>query len=538
MPAADQSDDAPVEVKRCAECGARFGIDARFCPFDGAGLAVALWTRSGDPRASVVVDGRYEILEALGEGGMGTVYAVRHVTLDRRLAMKVLRRDLLADAELAARFLREAKATAAIDHPSVVAISDFGAMEDGSPYFVMELLEGETLAARLRARGPLPPASAARLAARIADALAAAHAVNVVHRDLKPENVFLVGARRETAPEEDVRVVDFGAATIVGASKLTRPGIVFGTPAYMSPEQASGEPVDGRADVYSLGVVLFEMLTGRAPFQAETYAEVLTKHLFEAPPRPAPPSGARLGALEDVVMRALAKEPSARYASMAAFAQALEAAAVDGVAAPSIRGGRARAPTMKLSRPAGAHGRERSSGPWSTAATRRRIVVGVVAACAALGLAAIAVSVAAPPREVAPAGVPSPVARGEPQKGPARAEASGERAGEASGERTGEGSAEGAGVARSAVAMPSVSASGAAARGAAALPGTSASDAPARGVVPLPSMSASDAAGRGAVPLNPRHAASAAAPPPATGLPASPRGTRGPLDDFEDPWKR
>ncbi|MBX3217551.1 MAG: serine/threonine protein kinase, partial [Labilithrix sp.] len=227
MPAADQSDDAPVEVKRCAECGARFGIDARFCPFDGAALAVALWTRSGDPRASVVVDGRYEILEALGEGGMGTVYAVRHVTLDRRLAMKVLRRDLLADAELAARFLREAKATAAIDHPSVVAISDFGAMEDGSPYFVMELLEGETLAARLRARGPLPPASAARLAARIADALAAAHAVNVVHRDLKPENVFLVGARRETAPEEDVRVVDFGAATIVGASKLTRPGIVF-----------------------------------------------------------------------------------------------------------------------------------------------------------------------------------------------------------------------------------------------------------------------------------------------------------------------
>ncbi|MCW5831544.1 MAG: hypothetical protein KIS78_03720 [Labilithrix sp.] len=126
MPAADRRGDGHVEVKRCAECGARFGVDARFCPFDGAALARATWTKAGDPRVRAIVDGRYEILEPLGEGGMGTVYAVRHVTLDRRFAMKVLRRDLSTDAELTARFLREARATAAIDHPSVVAINDFG----------------------------------------------------------------------------------------------------------------------------------------------------------------------------------------------------------------------------------------------------------------------------------------------------------------------------------------------------------------------------------------------------------------------------
>ncbi|MBX3261057.1 MAG: protein kinase [Labilithrix sp.] len=421
MPAADRRGAGHVEVKRCAECGARFGVDARFCPFDGAALARATWTKAGDPRVRAIVDGRYEILEPLGEGGMGTVYAVRHVTLDRRFAMKVLRRDLSTDAELTARFLREARATAAIDHPSVVAINDFGELADGSPYFVMELLEGETLAARLRARGPLPPASAARLAARIADALAAAHAVNVIHRDLKPENVFLVGAGR-SEPEEDIRVVDFGAATILGGSKLTRPGIVFGTPSYMSPEQASGEPIDGRADVYSLGVVLFEMLTGRAPFQAETYMGVLTKHIHEAPPRPVPPAGARLGALEDVVTRALQKEPAMRYASMTAFAQALEAAALEDAGAIPGAGERARAPTMRVNRPAARI--EGAPGPGLAASTRRRIVAGVVAACAALGLVAVVVSATAPPaREVTPARAthaPSSVAPPPPSAAPSR----------------------------------------------------------------------------------------------------------------------
>ena len=310
MAAADTIKEINVTVKRCAECGARFGIDAAFCPFDGTSLSTSTWDRETDPRARIIVDDRYEVLEPLGEGGMGTVYAVRHVKLDRRFAMKVLRRDLADDADLAARFLQEAKATAAIAHPSVVAITDFGTMDDGSPYFVMELLAGETLATRIRARGPLAPAAAIGIAKRIAVALSASHAANVIHRDLKPDNVFLVGKSAGKGAEEDIRIVDFGAAKIVGGSKLTRPGIVFGTPYYMSPEQASGEAIDGRADVYSLGVLLFEMLTGRVPFEADTYMGVLTKHIFEAPPPLVLSSGSELGELEGILMRALQKHPA------------------------------------------------------------------------------------------------------------------------------------------------------------------------------------------------------------------------------------
>jgi serine/threonine-protein kinase len=321
MVAADTIRGMNVPVKRCPDCGARFGVDAQFCPFCGVPLATDHWDPMGDPLIGQVVDNRYEVIAPLGEGGMGTVYRVRHVTLNRFFAMKALRRDLATDAALSERFLQEARATAAIKHPFVVSISDFGILDKGTPYFVMELLVGETLAVRLRARGALPPREAIAIARNMASALAASHAANVIHRDLKPENVFLVGS-------DDLRVVDFGAAKIVGGSKLTRPGVVFGTPYYMSPEQAGGQPVDARADVYSLGVLLFEMLTGRVPFEAETYMGVLTKHLFAAPPKPseAVAAGVHLGSLEDVVMRALEKDPRARFATMADLDRALEEA--------------------------------------------------------------------------------------------------------------------------------------------------------------------------------------------------------------------
>lgn len=326
MTAADTIRDLPVQNKRCPACGTGFGADAAFCPFDGIGLETSTWDPSRAPLTGTVVDNRYEVIAPLGEGGMGTVYKVRHITLDRHFALKVLRRDLAADAGLAARFLQEARATAAIHHPSVVAINDFGTLDDGAPYFVMELLVGETLSTRIRARGVLPPSEAASIAKRLADALSAAHAANVVHRDLKPENVFLVGAAHGKDAPDELRVVDFGAAKIVGASKLTRPGVVFGTPYYMSPEQASGQPVDARADVYSLGVLLYEMITGAVPFEADTYMGVLTKHMFAAPAKPSEkmPSGVQLGDLEEVVLRALEKDPAARYASMADIAAALE----------------------------------------------------------------------------------------------------------------------------------------------------------------------------------------------------------------------
>lgn len=322
MAAADTIKELPrLEVKRCSDCGARFGLEAAFCPFCGVPLASSTWDRALDPLVGTIVDNRYEVIEPLGQGGMGTVYKVRHVTLNRLFAMKALRRDLAADGDLSRRFIHEARATAAIKHPGVVSISDFGVLEDGIPYFVMELLVGETLSLRMRARGPLPPREAIPIARNIAEALAASHAANVIHRDLKPENVFVIGT-------DELRIVDFGAAKIVGGSKLTRPGVVFGTPYYMSPEQAAGQPIDGRADVYSLGVLLYEMLTGRVPFEADTYMGVLTKHMFAQPPKPSESvaPGIRLGALEDVVLRALEKEPSARYASMAELKKALDVA--------------------------------------------------------------------------------------------------------------------------------------------------------------------------------------------------------------------
>ncbi|AKV03085.1 serine/threonine protein kinase [Labilithrix luteola] len=323
MPATDTIKEF-VDVKRCAECGSRFRADAAFCPFDGAGLVTSTWDPSADRLLGTVIDRRYEVVAPLGEGGMGTVYKVRHVTLDRLFALKVLRAELASDAQLAARFVQEARATAAIKHPSVVAITDFGALPDGAPYFVMELLQGETLATRLRARGPLAPFEAALVARAIADGLEASHAVGVIHRDLKPENVFLVGRSLGRAPEADIRIVDFGAAKIVGkTNKLTRPGVVFGTPYYMAPEQASGERVDARTDVYALGVVLYEMVTGTVPFGADTYMGVLTKHLFEVPQSPAMRTRMDLGELEPIIMKALAKEPAKRFDSAGELALAL-----------------------------------------------------------------------------------------------------------------------------------------------------------------------------------------------------------------------
>jgi serine/threonine-protein kinase len=299
----------------CGECNQRFGEDATFCPFDGTKLHARAWDPSGDPLIGRVIDDRYEIVGVLGEGGMGTVYSARHRALERVFALKVLRRDLARDPDLGARFMREARATAMVKHPNIVAITDFGRLEGDVPYFVMEQLTGDTLARTIKAGGPVPAALGVKIALQIAAALGAAHDAGIVHRDLKPDNVFLVGR-----PDRDVevRVVDFGAAMILGASRNTKTGIVFGTPHYMSPEQASGQPVDHRADIYALGVIMYEMFTGRVPFIADTYMGVLTQHMFVKPTPPSQVSEAAraLGALEAVLLRTLEKKPEHRQATM------------------------------------------------------------------------------------------------------------------------------------------------------------------------------------------------------------------------------
>jgi serine/threonine protein kinase len=344
------------QIKRCADCGQQFSADAMFCPFDGNKLDAASWDPSGDQLLSTTIDGRYEVKSVLGEGGMGTVYEVRHRALGRSFAMKVLRRDIARDPDLAKRFIHEAKATAAVKHPHIVSITDFGALEDGTPFFVMELLVGQTLAQTLRSGGPLPAGRVAKIVLQVASALGAAHEAGIVHRDLKPENVFLVGrsdlSPTERAPgprdefdgptlpgeadtepsspvpfivhpsqEDEVRIVDFGAAKIMGAGRMTKTGIVFGTPHYMSPEQASGQPVDHRADIYALGVIMYEMFTGHVPFEADTYMGVLTQHMFVEPTPPSvaiPELADKLGALEEILLRALTKKPENRYQSMQA----------------------------------------------------------------------------------------------------------------------------------------------------------------------------------------------------------------------------
>src|SRR6185369_5805709 len=179
-------------VRRCPTCGQHFSGDARFCPFDGDPLAVADGYRpESDPLLGKLVEGRYEVESVLGEGGMGSVYAVRHRALDKRFAMKVMRADLAKQGELAARFIQEARATAAIGHPNIVQITDFGELPSGAPYFVMELLDGTPLSKLIRKGGPLPARLAVRILLQTASALSAAHAAGVIHRDLKPDNIHV-----------------------------------------------------------------------------------------------------------------------------------------------------------------------------------------------------------------------------------------------------------------------------------------------------------------------------------------------------------
>jgi serine/threonine-protein kinase len=310
--------DGPCATS-CPTCGAHFSPDGRFCPFDGTALIASDgWHPSADELLGTVVDGRYELLRIIGEGGMGTVYEVRHRALGKRFALKALRKDLAQDAEIAARFIQEARTAAAVSHPGLVEITDFGRLDSGQVYFVMELLEGHSLAALLRAGGALPAARGLAIVRQLAAAVKAAHDARIVHRDLKPENIH-VGRGDNDA--DLVKVVDFGLAKVIGSSKLTRAGVVFGTPHYMSPEQAAGEVVDHRADIYAIGIVMYEMFTGTVPFEADSYMGVLTKHLYmtPAPPSSLCPEIKSLGALEDVILRCLQKRPEARYDGLASL---------------------------------------------------------------------------------------------------------------------------------------------------------------------------------------------------------------------------
>ncbi|MBI5498899.1 MAG: serine/threonine protein kinase [Deltaproteobacteria bacterium] len=276
--------------------------------------------------AETLLDGKYRVGRLRGRGGVGEVYEAVHAVIGMRVAIKLIRKEWAGDGELSARFLQEARAAAAVGHPGIVHVHDVGTTPEGRTYLVMELLEGEDLEKVLRRRTQLPPAEIVPILCDTLEALDAAHSKGIVHRDMKPENIFLVaGPRGGTA----IRILDFGiarlAATPGTASRLTVPGTVMGTPFYMSPEQVAGTAaIDGGADIYALGVVLFEALTGKLPFAGANVQETLCK-VLEAPF----PSARELcpeipEELERVIRRATARARGERFHDAASFAAALE----------------------------------------------------------------------------------------------------------------------------------------------------------------------------------------------------------------------
>jgi eukaryotic-like serine/threonine-protein kinase len=295
-------------------------------PLAGLGLS-----EDSDERVGTLLADRYRLESLLGEGGMGKVYQAEHVLMRKRLAVKILHRELTTVPEVVARFEREAMAAANIDHPNIAAATDFGKLADGAVFLVLEFVSGKNLRDEI-AEGPLPPVRAAHIVRQIASALDAAHALAIVHRDLKPENVMLI---ERSGDPDFVKVLDFGVAKVpIGEGGRNRPGnpitkvgMVFGTPEYMAPEQALGQQVDGRADLYALGVIFYEMLSGVRPFSSKSPVGILGQQLSKPPPPLAErcPGVVVPASLEAVVMKLLAKEPSERFRSAGAVVQALEA---------------------------------------------------------------------------------------------------------------------------------------------------------------------------------------------------------------------
>jgi serine/threonine-protein kinase len=279
--------------------------------------------------------GNYRITRLLGQGGMGAVYLAEHPGIGRKAAVKILHAQLAGDRDVVTRFFNEARAANAIRHPGIVEMFDSGTLPSGTSYIVMEFLDGESLAARLR-RGRMPLGEALEIGRQAAAALGAAHAKGIIHRDLKPDNLFLIPDPNEPGRER-VKVLDFGIAKLSpglggSGSVRTRTGAVLGTPLYMSPEQCRGtREIDRRTDVYALGVILYEMVCGRPPFYSEGFGELAHLHISAPPPPPHTWVAGLPREVEQALLRALAKEPADRFPSMSELHRALGGAPISGL---------------------------------------------------------------------------------------------------------------------------------------------------------------------------------------------------------------
>ncbi len=336
-----------------------------------------------------VIDDRYRILERLGEGGMGAVFIAEHTKLRKRVALKVIHAHFAGNHEIAARFAREAMTSAHIEHPNVASALDFGALPEGGAYLVMQLVLGPSLSEYLAQRGALPYPEACQIAMQIADAVAAAHASGIVHRDLKPDNVILMP--NEGAPAT-VKVLDFGIAHVKAqndapdqvAKAITRMGVVIGTPGYMPPEQATGQPVDERVDLYALGVILWELLMGEAPFNGATFSDIVTRQLN------APAPELVLNTAHDVpeelrkLLRSLLeRSPADRASSASAVRDALRTFAAESARGESM-------PTQAARQRHSYVSAARTLITWTSSMPPRRLrlgAIGVVVLVVALGWA-------------------------------------------------------------------------------------------------------------------------------------------------------
>jgi len=362
--------------------------------------------------------GKYRIEAELSRGGMGAVYRARHEVLERPFAIKVLRPDIATTDELVQRFVNEAKAASAIQHPSIIRVFDFGYTDDNQAYLVMEFLDGESLATRIAIQHRLSEQDAVRIIRSLTGALGAAHAKGIIHRDLKPDNIFLV-------PDPDLgeraKILDFGIAKLTEAKGNTMTGVLMGTPLYMAPEQAqSASTIDQRADLYSLGCIFYELLTGKPPLVGEGAGEIIAMHIFTEPD---PPSSIVPGidpGLEKVVMKLLAKVPGDRYASAADVSNALSAVFGTSTVRPATP-----LPWSSEKRPVAAASPSLIGTPARGGSARNLPLLAAGIALALVGIVAVVIALSrsdeparppaavdttpAPPIQTAPSPAPSPV---------------------------------------------------------------------------------------------------------------------------------
>jgi serine/threonine protein kinase len=312
-------------MKKCPACGQEYEDTNTLCPADGAVLR-----KTEDALVGQVLAGKYRIEEKIDEGGMGCVYRATHVLMEKTVAVKVLHPALAADDKIVARFTREAKAASRISHPHAIVVTDFGESEQGVVYLVMEYLRGRTLKDVVRFEGPMPLARVAAIVRQVSGALDAAHEQGVVHRDLKSDNIML----EESAGGDWAKVLDFGIAKIQETADgkpedgLTAPNLIIGTPQYMSPEQCGqASAIDRRSDIYSLGVILYEVLAGHVPFTGDSPTAIMMKHIQDPPPSILEERADLPAGVGRVVARSLAKRPEDRYQHASELSEALLLAA-------------------------------------------------------------------------------------------------------------------------------------------------------------------------------------------------------------------